>query len=114
MLFSSCFLKIKRLRSIQKNVLLAYTLYVFFCKVSNDAAHKRIYNFYFHIIVRVCIVWCLKLYQLIHELYLGNICMVGNLHFHQRLILISDGRPTNFTISSPDDSLVLETDEVLF
>lgn len=47
MLFRSCFLKIKRLRSIQKNVLLAYTLYVFFCKVSNDAAHKRIYNVVF-------------------------------------------------------------------
>lgn len=40
--------------------------------------------------------------------------MMGNLHFHQRFILFSDGRPTDFTISSPDDSLVLETDEVCF
>ncbi|XP_065943564.1 uncharacterized protein [Magallana gigas] len=41
----------------------------------------------------------------------SSICMMGNLHFHQRFILFSDGRPTDFTISSPDDSLVLETDE---
>lgn len=116
MLFRSCFLKIKRLRSIQKNDCLL-TPFMYFSAKSATMQHIKEFTmsyFYFHIIVRVCIVWCLKLYQLIHELYLGNICMVGNLHFHQRLILISDGRPTNFTISSPDDSLVLETDEVLF
>lgn len=46
------------------------------------------------------------------ELYSGNICWMANFHFHQRLILISDGRPTDFTIISADDTPVMETDEV--
>lgn len=37
---------------------------------------------------------------------------MANFHFHQRLILISDGRPTDFTIISADDTPVMETDEV--
>uniref|UniRef100_A0A8W8I4G3 E3 ubiquitin-protein ligase HERC2 n=1 Tax=Magallana gigas TaxID=29159 RepID=A0A8W8I4G3_MAGGI len=41
----------------------------------------------------------------------SNICWMANFHFHQRLILISDGRPTDFTIISADDTPVMETDE---